>query len=595
MDGTVPAPQIPGFRDLAPLGRGGFSVVYRAYQERFDRWVAVKVLTFALTDDRSQRRFLRECQVAGRLSAHPNIVTVYDAGLAPDVRPYISMELFDQGSIGDRLARSGPFAVPDALRVAISLAGALESAHRAGVVHRDVKPANALLAAYGQPALTDFGLSVVAERHELSVGVDALTPYHAAPEVLERTAVSAASDVYSLASTTYAMLAGRAPHELTGGPDSMAALLLRILQVEVPPIGRPDVPRSLEAVLRGGLARDPGTRAPSALAFAQGLQQAQRELGLEVTDPVILDVGAPAPTAEVAPGPHALGATVPPGPPGPPGPPRPPAYVPGGPSPGHTIPDPPGYVPGGPSPSHTVPGPAVPVPGGPAPAPVPPASPAFTAVGPPGDATAHRAHLPGPQAGAPGPDGVPAAWTGSGMVGGDATVLRSQARGERPAPLATQPPPRRSKRKVVLASLAAVVVVGAAAAGAVALLSGDEEEPEERTTETTETTVADIATLVPTNVVAAESSAGIQLDWEGDEGAEYTILVLSEADPPTAMPASSATSHLVPITALRPDSGYCFSIARVDAVNAAPEGQESEAFSPPTCVRGASQSTVRVE
>ena len=106
MDGTLPAPQIPGFRDLTPLGRGGFSMVYRGYQERFDRWVAVKVLTFALTDDRSQRRFLRECQVAGRLSAHPNIVTVYDAGLAPDGRPYISMELFDQGSIGDRLARA---------------------------------------------------------------------------------------------------------------------------------------------------------------------------------------------------------------------------------------------------------------------------------------------------------------------------------------------------------------------------------------------------------------------------------------------------------------------------------------------------------
>jgi len=232
MVGTVPPPQIPGYRDLAPLGTGGFSEVYRAYQDRFDRWVAVKVLTFALADDRAQRRFLRECQVAGRLSAHPNIVTVYDADLAPDGRPYISMELFERGSIGDRLRRSGRFEVADALRVAISLAGALESAHRAGVVHRDVKPGNVLLAAYGQPALTDFGLSVLAERQELSVGIDALTPYHAAPEVLERTSVGAPSDVYSLASTTYAMLAGRAPHQSVEGPDSMAALLLRILQVD---------------------------------------------------------------------------------------------------------------------------------------------------------------------------------------------------------------------------------------------------------------------------------------------------------------------------------------------------------------------------
>lgn len=218
MVGTVPPPQIPGYRDLALLGTGGFSEVYRAYQQRVHRWVAVKVLTFALADDRAQRRFLRECQVAGRLSAHPNIVTVYDADLAPDGRPYISMELFERGSVGDRLRRSGRFEVADALRVAISLAGALESAHRAGVVHRDVKPGNVLLAANGQPALTDFGLSVLAERQELSVGIDALTPYHAAPEVLERTAVGAPSDVYSLASTTYAMLAGRAPHQSVDAP-----------------------------------------------------------------------------------------------------------------------------------------------------------------------------------------------------------------------------------------------------------------------------------------------------------------------------------------------------------------------------------------
>jgi hypothetical protein len=320
MVGPSSTPQLPGYRDLAPLGRGGYSEVYRAYQDQFDRWVAVKVLTFALQDDRSQRRFLRECRVAGRLSAHPNIVTVYDAGLSPDGRPYISMELFDHGSIADRLRRGGPFDIADVLRIAVGLAGALETAHRAGVVHRDVKPANVLLAAYGQPALTDFGLSILAERQEVSIGVDALTPYHAPPEVLERTSVTATSDVYSLASTTYAMLAGRAPHQRGDDNDSMASLLLRILQVDVPPVPRPDVPDSLDTTLRRALARDAHTRTRTALDFAMGVQQVQAEMGLDVTQPIVMDApqGAdalpppraldPSPTAITQPGSPSPGA-----------------------------------------------------------------------------------------------------------------------------------------------------------------------------------------------------------------------------------------------------------------------------------------------
>jgi len=91
-----------------------------------------------------------------------------------------------------------------------------------------------------------------------------------------------------------------------------------------------------------------------------------------------------------------------------------------------------------------------------------------------------------------------------------------------------------------------------------------------------------------------ETQAGVQVDWAGEEPADYTVLVLSEADAPTALPAPGATSLLIPATTLRPDTGYCFSVARVDAVNAAPEGGASKAFSPPVCIRGASKDTVRV-
>jgi serine/threonine-protein kinase PknK len=296
MDLTV-APQLPGYRDLTPLGQGGYSEVYRAYQEQFDRWVAVKVLTFALSDERARRRFLRECQVAGRVSSHPHIATVYDAGLAPSGRPYIAMELCEGGSVADRLRSGpGPMDVPTALRIGIAIAGALESAHRAGIVHRDVKPGNVLLTGYGQPALTDFGLSVVSEHHEVTAGADALSPYYAPPEVLARARPTPVSDVYALASTVYTMLAGRPPHQLGPG-EALASLLARIVQLDVPPVGRPDVPRSLNAALLAALARDPEVRTPSALAFAVELGQVQVELGLEPVAPIVLDP-SPGPAPE---------------------------------------------------------------------------------------------------------------------------------------------------------------------------------------------------------------------------------------------------------------------------------------------------------
>lgn len=297
--------QLPGYRDLALLGRGGYSEVYRAYQEQFDRWVALKVLTFALTDERAQRRFLRECRLAGRLSAHPNIVTVYDAAIGPDGRPFISMELYPSGSIADAVRNNGPLHIADTLRFGIALAGALETAHRAGVVHRDVKPANVLMASYGQPLLGDFGLSVVAEHHEVSASTDAFTPYHAPPEVLERRAVTPRSDVYSLASTVYTMLAGRAAHQRDGN-DSIASLLLRILNEDVPRLDLPGMTASLTGALQAALARDPDARTPSALSFAYALQDAQVEIHDNVTEPVVMEPSGPAADAPFEP------ATLPP-------------------------------------------------------------------------------------------------------------------------------------------------------------------------------------------------------------------------------------------------------------------------------------------
>jgi serine/threonine protein kinase len=602
MVGSTSAPQLPGYRDLTPLGRGGYSEVYRAYQDQFDRWVAVKVLTFALTDDRAQRRFLRECRVAGRLSAHPNIVTVYDAGLSPDGRPYISMELFDRGSIADRLRGGGPFDVGDVLRIAIGLAGALETAHRAGVVHRDVKPANVLLASYGQPALTDFGLSILAERQEVSVGVDALTPYHAPPEVLERTAVTARSDVYSLASTTYAMLAGRAPHQRGGDQDTMASLLLRILQMDIPPTGRSDVPGQLETTLRSALARDAHVRTPSALAFAEGMQQVQSELGFEVTQPIVMD--SPQSTEVPAPGGSLLDAspgalTVPTDSPGPAL--RPDSTMGYGTAlPGESTINRPGMVPGG------------------EPGRQPAAAFAPSNAGHPGEPAAHgHGHgpgpAPGPGPGGPGPSG-PGAPGGPGMgasasfagqappagsgwdvpLDGEETVHRNVVRKPRPA----EPPPKspsKLRRGLLIALL--VLIVAGAGTGAYLVTSGDDDDGGQQTqpSESTETTDEDLDLEVPTGLKATESQAGVQLDWDGDNAEEYLVLVLSTAEPPQLLAAEMGTSRLVPAESLRPNTGYCFSVAIMSVFDAAPQDQAAQAFGPPQCIRGASEDTVVID
>jgi serine/threonine-protein kinase PknK len=603
MVGSTSAPQLPGYRDLTPLGRGGYSEVYRGYQDQFDRWVAVKVLTFALTDDRAQRRFLRECRVAGRLSGHPNIVTVYDAGLSPDGRPYISMELFDQGSIADRLRGGGPFDVATVLRIAIGLAGALETAHRAGVVHRDVKPGNVLLASYGQPALTDFGLSILAERQEVSVAVDALTPYHAPPEVLERTTVTAKSDVYSLASTTYAMLAGRAPHQRGGDQDTMASLLLRILQMDIPPIGRGDVPDSLDTTLRAALAREAHVRTPSALAFAQGMQQVQAELGLEVTQPIVMDSaqGAEVPAAGaglVDPSPGLI--TVPTDSPGPAV--RPEATMGYGTAlPGDSTMGRPGGAPVAPD-APGVPGVAAgfaPSPGGPSNPPNPanpgnPVGPGPGGVPGPPDPSSWPAPAPGP-GGAFGGQAPPPGSAWDAPLDADATVHRNVVRPARP----TGPPPKGPSkwRRRLLVAVLVLVVAGGGTGAYLATRDGDDGgDPQTQPTSTEgtdgSTTTEDLNLEVPTGLRATESQAGVQLDWDGRNGERYLVLLMSTAEQPQLLAAEMGTSRLVPAEALRPNTGYCFSVAIFAVAQAAPQGQTAQAFSSPVCIRGASEDTV---
>ncbi|WOF22660.1 serine/threonine-protein kinase [Microbacterium betulae] len=276
---AAPPPRIPGFRHVDLLGSGGFADVYRYEQELPRRQVAIKVLP-ADREGASTARFTAEANVMAMLSTHPAIVTILQAGVSDDGRPYLVMEYCPGSNLQARCRRE-PFSVAEALRVGIPIASAVETAHRAGVLHRDIKPANILVTEYRRPALTDFGIAAT------SLGSPETTcvsiPW-SPPESFGDVARSGPrSDVYQLGATLYTLLAGRSPFELAGGGNTTGELIERIERMELPRIDRPDVPPSLQAVLATATAKDPADRHRSALAFARALQKVQIELAHAVT------------------------------------------------------------------------------------------------------------------------------------------------------------------------------------------------------------------------------------------------------------------------------------------------------------------------
>ena len=273
-------PEIPGFLDFRLIGSGGFSKVYTAHQERFGRTVAVKVVTVDLSPE-AGRRFEREQQTAGQLDGHPNVIRIYESGFLAGGRPYLVMEHHAQGSLSDRLRRHGPLPVADVLDIGVRLAGALDAAHRRGIVHRDVKPQNVLLSAFHGPVLADFGIAAL-DPGRFTVTTEAFSVHHAAPEVLGGDAATPASDLYSLGSVLHELLTGRPPFAEPDRPE-LFHLIRRVQQDPVPPLSRPDVPESAERALAALMARDPADRPPSGEAFADALRDVQASLGLAET------------------------------------------------------------------------------------------------------------------------------------------------------------------------------------------------------------------------------------------------------------------------------------------------------------------------
>ncbi len=284
-------PELPGFRYVEPLGTGGFADVFLYEQQMPRREVAVKVLLADRISSGAAQEFADEANVMAMLSTHPAIVTIYQAGVAGDGRPYLVMEYCPRPNLQQR-ARKETFSVAEALRVGIQVAGAVETAHRAGVLHRDIKPANILVTAYNRPALTDFGIASTTGATGEAAGMS--IPWSPPESFAEPPQSGPRTDVWALGATLYTLLAGRSPFERPGERNSSADLIERIENAALTSTARPDVPESLERVLDRAMAKSPDDRYPSAVAFARALQKVQIELSHSVTPIDIVDDHPPA-------------------------------------------------------------------------------------------------------------------------------------------------------------------------------------------------------------------------------------------------------------------------------------------------------------
>ena len=264
---------IDGLEQFELIGSGGFAHAYRAEDTAFGRTVAVKVLSSL--NENGRRRFDRERLSMGRLEPHPNIVTPLSTGYSNlGNRPFVVMEYLAGGSLQDRLAESGPLPWEEAVDIVLDIAEALRHIHAGGVIHKDVKPANILISSSGVPKLADFGIASI-EEGTASIEI-ACSPPYAPPETFGSGGVDGdprdeRSDLYSLAATLYALVAGGPPHD-DASNRTPSGYMARILSQPVPALGVPN----LDRFLTKAMAKDPDDRHQSADQFIEELAAIRR-------------------------------------------------------------------------------------------------------------------------------------------------------------------------------------------------------------------------------------------------------------------------------------------------------------------------------
>ena len=257
----------------AELGRGGMATVYQAYDPRFEREVAIKVLPREMLHDPQFRvRFEREAKTIAMLE-HPAIVPVYDFG-EEDGQPYFVMRYMTGGSLSDRL-KNGPVPLDESARLFEHLAPALDEAHAKGIIHRDLKPGNILFDQYNEPYISDFGIAKLSESQTNVTGSAIVgTPAYMSPEQAQGEGIDGRSDIYGMGVILFEMLTGRQPYQ----GDTPMSVVVKHITDPVPHIldVKPDLPPAVEAVIEKAMAKNRDERFPTVKSLADALAAVAR-------------------------------------------------------------------------------------------------------------------------------------------------------------------------------------------------------------------------------------------------------------------------------------------------------------------------------